>query len=95
MELSRDDNANMLNAPDGEENERVKVQYVCGGKWVNKGHDDLFRLWQRKHTRLEVCDQMYRVWTQNFLQEAREKTPSVRSKVSFVKLVTLGTDHSW
>ena len=32
MELSRDDNANMLNAPDGEENQMVKVQYVCGGK---------------------------------------------------------------
>ena len=45
MELSRDDNANMLNAPDGEENERVKVQYVCGGKLGCKGHDDLFRLW--------------------------------------------------
>ena len=95
MELSRDDNANMLNAPDGEENERVKVQYVCGGKWGNKGHDIFSRLWQRKHTWLEVCDQMYQVWTQNFLQEAREKTPSVRSKVSFVKLVTLGTDHFW
>ena len=32
MELSRDDNANMMGAPGEEENERVKVQYVCGGK---------------------------------------------------------------
>ena len=49
MELSRDDNANMLNAPDGEENQMVKVQYVCGGKCDFSILIPFSRLWQREH----------------------------------------------
>lgn len=52
MELSREDiaNTNML-GPDGEEYEKIKVHYVCGGKEnTNKLIHIAFRLWKRQHS---------------------------------------------
>ena len=51
MELSREDNANTnMLGPDGEEYEKIKVHYVCGGKEINSKLIHIpFRLWKRQY----------------------------------------------
>ena len=52
MELSRDDNANVnMIDPNADDFEKVKVHYVCGGRYfINTLTINQFRLWKRQLT---------------------------------------------